>query len=140
MLTDFRLTTLDELDTEEKLRNLLKMDLDFHNEDSSQMSHDFHAFPAKFPPQLPRLFINNLTNPGEKVLDPMMGSGTCVVEAVGLGREGIGLDIDPLAVMLSKVKLNCNYCCMTYKLVCNKKFSYIPLDFVVNVLKKTPKR
>lgn len=93
-------------DSQEKLRNLLKMDLGFHDEDSSQMSHDFHAFPAKFPPQLPRLFITNLTNPGERVLDPMMGSGTCVVESIALGREGIGLDIDPLAVMLSKVKLN----------------------------------
>ena len=106
MLTDVRLTTLEELNTQEKLRNLLKMDLNFHNEDSSQMSHDFHAFPAKFPPQLPRLFITHLTNPGERVLDPMMGSGTCVLEAVAVGREGVGLDIDPLAVMLSKVKLN----------------------------------
>ena len=35
-----------------------------------------------------------------------MGSGTCILEAIALRREGIGFDIDPLAVMLSKVKVN----------------------------------
>ena len=100
-----RQTILRELNTQENLRKLLKMNLDFHDDDSSELTHDFHAFPAKFPPQLPRLFITNLTNPGEKVLDPMMGSGTCVLEAVASGREGVGLDIDPLAAMLGKVKL-----------------------------------
>ncbi len=93
-------------DTRSKLQELLAVDLGFHDEDSSEMSHDFHAFPAKFPPQLPRLFIEQLTQPGELILDPMMGSGTCIVEAVALKRQGIGFDIDPLAVMLSKVKVN----------------------------------
>jgi DNA modification methylase len=92
-------------DTRRKLHALIAMDLDFHDEDSSEMTHDFHAFPAKFPPQLPRLFIDQLTVPGERVLDPMMGSGTCIVEAVALGRQGIGFDIDPLAAMLSRVKV-----------------------------------
>jgi DNA modification methylase len=95
-----------ETNTRTRLKELLAMDLGFHDENSSESSHDFHAFPAKFPPQLPRLFISNLTNIGEKVLDPMMGSGTCVVESVALGRDGIGFDIDPLAVLLSKVKTN----------------------------------
>jgi DNA modification methylase len=91
-------------DVHAKLRDLLASDLGFHSEDSSELSHDFHAFPAKFPPQLPRLFIECLTLPGQRVLDPMMGSGTCIVEASALGREAIGFDIDPLAVLLSKVK------------------------------------
>jgi len=34
----------------------------------------------------------------------MMGSGTVVVEALLGGRKGIGLDIDPLALRLSRVK------------------------------------
>lgn len=93
------------IDFRQKLRDTLELDLGFHNEDSSELSHDFHAFPAKFPPQLPRLFIDNLTSPGERVLDPMMGSGTSVVEAATAGRVGVGLDIDPLAVLLSKVKV-----------------------------------
>ena len=90
----------------EKLSALLTGDLDFHDQDSGYASHNFHAFPAKFPPQLPRIFIKGLTDPGDIVLDPMMGSGTTVVEALLSGRVGLGFDIDPLALHLCKVKVN----------------------------------
>ncbi|MBK7318006.1 DNA methyltransferase [Candidatus Villigracilis affinis] len=49
-----------------------------------------HSFPAKFPPQLPRKFILALTQPGDIVLDTMVGSGTkpfdliCLEEAIGV--------------------------------------------------------
>ncbi len=86
------------------LKELLNGDLDFHGEDSSYASHNFHAFAAKFPPQLPDVFINALTEPGDAVLDPMMGSGTTVLEAAIAGRKAIGYDIDPLAILLCKVK------------------------------------
>lgn len=89
----------------EVLRKALNEDLNFQGQDSSYATHNFHAFPAKFPPQLPRKFINSLTVPGEWVLDPMVGSGTTVVEAVILGRKGVGIDIDPLALNLCKVKV-----------------------------------
>lgn len=89
----------------ERLVALLAEDLDFHGQDSGYASHNLHSFPAKFPPQLPRKFITMLTNPGDVVLDPMMGSGTTIVEALLSGRRGIGCDIDPLALMLSKVKV-----------------------------------
>jgi DNA modification methylase len=88
----------------EKLAALLAGELNFHGEDSGYASHDLHAFAAKFPPQLPRAFIRGLTNPGDIVLDPMMGSGTTIVEAILEGRQGIGLDIDPLALRLGYVK------------------------------------
>lgn len=84
---------------------LLTNDLDFHGENSTYASHDFHAFPAKFPPQLPKKFIEHLTKPGDSVLDPMMGSGTTVLEAFLTGRQGVGFDIDPLALRLCKVKV-----------------------------------
>ena len=54
----------------ERLLALLVEDLDFHAMDSGYASHNFHAFPAKFPPQLPRKFIAALTDPGDVVLDP----------------------------------------------------------------------
>ncbi|MCI0446541.1 hypothetical protein L0152_25470, partial [bacterium] len=88
----------------EKLVDLLGQDLDFHGEDSGYGGHNFHSFPAKFPPQLPRKFINALTQPGEVVLDPMMGSGTTLLEAFLAGRRGIGCDIDPLALRITLVK------------------------------------
>jgi DNA modification methylase len=79
----------------ERLDALLSKNLDFHDQQSTYASHNFHAFPAKFPPQLPRAFINALTDPGDVVLDPMMGSGTTILEAFLLDRQGIGFDIDP---------------------------------------------
>lgn len=93
-----------ELSKRERLAALLEGELNFHGEDSGYASHDLHAFAAKFPPQLPRAFIRGLTNYGDIVLDPMMGSGTTVVEALLEGRHGIGLDIDPLALRLGRVK------------------------------------
>jgi DNA modification methylase len=93
-----------ELSKRERLEALLEGELNFHGEDSGYASHDLHAFAAKFPPQLPRSFIRGLTSPGDIVLDPMMGSGTTVVEALLEGRRGIGLDIDPLALRLGRVK------------------------------------
>ena len=89
---------------QQNLRALLQGELNFHGEDSSYASHDVHAFAAKFPPQLPRAFIRGLTAPGDVVLDPMMGSGTTIVEALREGRRGIGLDIDPLALRVSQAK------------------------------------
>lgn len=86
------------------LIDILSNDLDFHRKNSSYASHNFHSFPAKFPPQLPLEFIRDLTVPNDVVLDPMMGSGTTVLEAYLAGRKGIGFDIDPLAMMISKVK------------------------------------
>lgn len=93
-----------ELTKRDKLMALLEGELNFHGENSGYASHDLHAFAAKFPPQLPRAFIRGLTLPGERVLDPMMGSGTTIVEALIEGRKGIGLDLDPLALQLSRVK------------------------------------
>jgi DNA modification methylase len=88
----------------QRLSALLSGELNFHGEDGSYASHDVHAFAAKFPPQLPRAFIRGLTAPGDFVLDPMMGSGTTIVEALLEGRRGIGLDIDPLALRVSRAK------------------------------------
>ncbi|NOZ60711.1 MAG: site-specific DNA-methyltransferase, partial [Calditrichaeota bacterium] len=88
-----------------RLKNLLQSNLDFHNQRSDYFSHNFHSFPAKFPPQLPKIFIEQLTDPFDIVLDPMAGSGTTIVEAFFSSRKGIGLDIDPLAAKISLAKI-----------------------------------
>jgi len=90
----------------QQVENLLGQDLGFHNETSANGRHNMHAFPAKFPPQLPRLFIEALTLPGDVVLDPMMGSGTTIVETLAAGRHAIGFDIDPLAVRICGIKVS----------------------------------
>ena len=87
------------------LRRLLDADLGFHGAPGQYATHGWHPFPAKFPPQLPRVFIEALSAPGETVLDPMAGSGTTLVEAQRLGRDAIGCDIDPLARLIVTTKL-----------------------------------
>ena len=88
------------------LRQQLCADLDFHGSDGRHSTHGWHPFPAKFPPQLPGYFIERLSKPGEVVFDPMFGSGTTILEAVRLGRNAIGCDIDPLARLIAKAKLS----------------------------------
>jgi len=68
------------------------------------LTHNFHPYPAKFIPQFPRKIIKSLSKPGEVVLDPFCGSGTTLVEAKLLGRNSIGVDINPIATLVSKVK------------------------------------
>ena len=83
----------------------LRADLDFHGSNSSYGSHAWHPFPAKFPPQLPEFLISQLSSPNDVVFDPMLGSGTTLVEAVRLGRRTVGCDIDLLARMIATAKL-----------------------------------
>jgi hypothetical protein len=102
--TDVALERKPQIDVRRCLAKLLSTDLDFHEDASNYASHALHAFAAKFPPQLPRVFIEGLTQKGETVMDPMMGSGTAVVEAFLCGRRAVGFDIDPLALMICRVK------------------------------------
>lgn len=88
----------------QSLEHLLSGELGFSGSATNYATHSVHPFAAKFPPALPRLFIESLTAPGETVLDPMAGSGTALVEAMTASRRSIGLDIDPLAVRISMAK------------------------------------
>lgn len=80
------------------------LDLNFENHDTLYHTHGLHPFAARCPPQLARWAIEEFTQPGDTILDPMVGSGTTMVEARLLGRHCYGLDIDPLARLISKVK------------------------------------
>jgi hypothetical protein len=63
------------------------------------------SYRACFKPQLPRFFIERLTQPGEVVYDPFMGRGTTVLEAALLGRVPCGCDLNPLSVVLTRPRL-----------------------------------
>jgi DNA modification methylase len=60
-------------------------------------------------PFIPRNLIDRYTKPGELVCDPMLGSGTTLVECKLLGRNGIGVDINPDAAMVSMNRLDFQY-------------------------------
>jgi hypothetical protein len=68
------------------------------------LTHGFYKYPARFSPTFARAVIEAFTKPGDLVLDPHVGGGTALVEARALGREGIGVDISPLAEFVTRVK------------------------------------
>lgn len=61
-----------------------------------------HPFPARMAPEVALDKIEQLTEPGDVVLDPMCGSGTVVRVAADQNRTGIGVDLDPLAVLVTR--------------------------------------
>jgi hypothetical protein len=71
-------------------------------------AHSLHeiSYRACFKPQLPRFFIERLTQPGDTVYDPFMGRGTTLLESALLNRLPIGCDINPLSAVLIKPRLN----------------------------------
>jgi hypothetical protein len=58
------------------------------------------SYRACFKPQLPRFFIERLTEPDDVVYDPFMGRGTTILEAGLLGRVPCGCDVNPLSAVL----------------------------------------
>lgn len=71
-------------------------------------AHPLHevSYRACFKPQLPRFFIERLTQPGDLIYDPFMGRGTTLVEAALLGRRVAGCDINPLSRVFTAPRLN----------------------------------
>jgi hypothetical protein len=70
-------------------------------------AHSLHeiSYRACFKPQLPRFFIERLTQPGDVVYDPFMGRGTTVLEAALMGRIPVGCDVNPLSAALVTPRL-----------------------------------
>lgn len=68
------------------------------------LTHGFYKYPARFSPIFASAAIQAFTKPGDLVLDPHVGGGTTIVEALASGREAVGVDISNLAEFVSRVK------------------------------------
>jgi hypothetical protein len=68
------------------------------------LTHDFYKYPARFSPAFARAAIEIFTKAGDLILDPHVGGGTSLVEALASGREAVGVDINPLAEFVARVK------------------------------------
>lgn len=77
---------------------------------TSHLSHDIHYYKAKFFPRLVRSTLNvcrqRLGDNNHQVIDCFSGSGTTLLESSMLGMQSLGIDIDPLSVLIAKTKLD----------------------------------
>jgi modification methylase len=63
------------------------------------------AHPAKMLPAIARQAIAAYSHPGDLVLDPMCGIGTTLVEAIHLGRNAIGVELEARWAQLASANL-----------------------------------
>lgn len=72
-----------------------------------RQSHNLHeiSYRACFKAELPRFFIERMTDVDDRVYDPFMGRGTTLLEAALMGRLAAGNDINPLSRMLVQPRL-----------------------------------
>ena len=68
------------------------------------LTHRFYRYPARFSPGFVRHVIGELSEPGDTILDPFMGGGTTIVEAVAAGRRAAGVDINSLSHFITRTK------------------------------------
>lgn len=66
--------------------------------------HGFHSYTARMHPLTAQRLVTGLCPPDGAVLDPFCGSGTVLVEARLAGRPALGIDANPLAVALARLK------------------------------------
>jgi len=67
-------------------------------------THAIHLYPARMHPEIAKRVIEKYARKKAVVFDPFMGSGGVLLEAILHGNDSIGIDINPFAVLLSKVK------------------------------------
>jgi DNA modification methylase len=68
------------------------------------LTHGFHSYAGRMHPSIARGAIESFSAPGDVVVDPFCGSGTVVVEAVGLGRKAVGVDASPLGIEIARAR------------------------------------
>jgi DNA modification methylase len=88
----------------EKIKNLYTLDWELEDANTRYYTHGYHPYSAKYIPQIPNRLISSFTEKNDLVLDTFIGSGTTLVESKILGRNAIGIDVNPLACLISKVK------------------------------------
>lgn len=70
-------------------------------------THGLFPYRGKFHPQMIKGLLNAMgLRSGDTVLDPMMGSGTVLIEAALMGMSSVGLDASPFCRFMVQVKLD----------------------------------
>jgi len=70
----------------------------------SEYPHTLGDYPTKILPQVVGAFVERFSHTGDLVCDPFGGSGTVAVECARRGRRAVSIDINPVAVQLTRRK------------------------------------
>jgi 16S rRNA G966 N2-methylase RsmD len=62
-----------------------------------------HKWWARKPHNVVSEYIRHYSKEGEVVLDPFSGSGVTPIEAIKLGRKAIAVDLDPIAIFITRM-------------------------------------
>lgn len=71
---------------------------------TEQWTHGYHRYPAKFLPDVVRKIIEEYAKGSNLIADLFAGCGTTLVEAKIHGISSVGVDINPVAKLMTKVK------------------------------------
>lgn len=81
------------------------IDWSFTSRERAHAMEAIHPYPAKFIGDIPRALMRTLPCPkGSLIFDPFAGSGTTLLEAQRLGLPSVGVDLNPIACLISRVK------------------------------------
>ncbi len=104
--------------TLERLRKPMQLSFDFAREPTAVTPkkasspkgytglYGFHKYWGKKPYEPLAFVIEQLTDEGDTVLDPFVGSGTSARESLIRNRRFIGFDVNPVAVELTKLLIS----------------------------------
>ena len=71
-------------------------------DNSGVHSPDYHG---NFVPQIPHQLFTRYTKKGDWILDPFMGGGTSLIEAQRMGRNSIGIELQPVITLVMQLSL-----------------------------------
>ena len=84
---------------------LSRVDWNFPDRVAQSDIEGLHPYPAKFIAEIPGALLDALPVPRDAaVLDPFCGSGTTLVESQRRGMSCVGIDLNPIAGLISRVK------------------------------------
>lgn len=85
-------------------KRTIQKELSFSGEKLIRGRHKVHPYPAMLHPLLVDHLIANYAKKGDTIFDPFCGSGVTLVQSAISRHYSIGFDINPLALLVAKVK------------------------------------
>ncbi len=95
---------IDKKHLNEKYTRRIDYSWDYRGKNTKTYTHGIHNYPAMFIPQVARRLLETYSKKGDTICDIFCGSGTALVESKILGRNAYGIDLNPLAIFLARVK------------------------------------